>query len=110
MSSAYCLQMIKKYENAKSKIVGLYGYVDDCTSAISLGKVYTDRMIISGITIDNGKLSNFSSALTGIRSDLETIAAECDEWIAYWNQMYQEALRREAEEAENTPESARVWS
>lgn len=100
MSSAYCAAMKRAYEQAKASVSALYGELSDCTTAVSNSIPCMQQIIINSQQIDNGKMSEFLTSLNTVKGNLDSIVAECDEMIAYWEQQYQLALAREREEAE----------
>jgi len=104
-SSGYCRGKMEQYRQVISQIGGLNGGIDACGVSISGsdGNVgvnfHVNKLIISGKTIDDGKLAAISSNVSNIQGMLSPVKAECEEKILYWNALYREALAREMEEA-----------
>lgn len=97
MTSSECLSMKRKYEGVKTKIQGVLGYFDDCSSSILETSSFLQELIISGKTFDDDKLKNDNTSLENSKNDLQSIIGECNEKIEYYQQEYDKALARERE-------------
>ncbi len=99
-SSAYYAAKIKEFQQIKSNISSLFSSLEKCTTATSNCTQYTDKIIICGKVFDQDKLKEFSTALQTVNGNLNAITAECDEKIAKYQTLYEQALAWEREQAE----------
>lgn len=101
-SSEECRRKIQAYETAKGNVTGVYGYVEDCQQAVTLSIPHFEQVVISGQSLDDGKMSQFSSNLSTVLGNLQAIASECDEKIALWQAKLAQAIEEEKREAEQS--------
>lgn len=99
-SSAYYAAKIKEFESIKNNISSLFGAINNCATVTSNCTKYTNEIIISKKVVDNGELNKLSMSLQTISGNLTTIIAECDEKIAKYQALYEQALAWEREQAQ----------
>lgn len=99
LSSAECQKMIDMYESIKSQVLGLFGFLRDCSKNVEECKAYTDLIIIDDEPVDKGDLAELSLALEGFKEAFNTMVGECESMISMYAGLKAEALRREAAEA-----------
>lgn len=100
-SSAYYAAKIKEFLGIKNDVSSLFGSLNDCTTATNNCTKYTKEIIISGKVVDKGDLDKLSTSLETVNGNLNAIIAECDEKIAKYQALYEQALVWEMEQARN---------
>lgn len=95
-SSSYYAEKIKEFETAKGQVASVKASIVGVRSAVDACVVHTNELIICGETIDKGLLSkNVPSELSSIDGNLSDIIAECNQKIAEYTALYQQALAEE---------------
>lgn len=100
-SSSYYAAKIREFQGIKGNVSSLFGSLNSCTTATNSCTKYTNEIIISGKVVDKGDLANLSNSLQTINGNLNAIIAECDEKIAKYQALYEQALAWEREQARN---------
>lgn len=106
MSSAYYAAKIQEMKAAKAAISGLLPYLTDCATEVKTGEEIVIDLIICGERMDKKKLTNIKGSLVDIAGDFAAIMAECDEKIAYYEELYRQALAAEEEAARQAAAAA----
>lgn len=99
-SSAVYAAKIREFQAIKAQVSSLKGPLNECESATNNSNSYTEKIIINGKVFDQEELKKFTSTLKTVASNLNAIMSECDEKIAKYQRLYEQALAREREEAE----------
>lgn len=95
MGSEYYRAKIEEMNNVKGDMYALIPSLSECSAAVNSAKAYTEKMIISGKSFDDGKLMEFSNSLSVVRQHLNNIINECSIKIEEYKVLYQQALDRE---------------
>ena len=88
--------MKNKYESVKSQVQNALAYFDGCSTCISESSNFLKDLIIDGKSFDDDNLIKDNSKLNAAKGNLQSIINECNEKIAYYNNLYNEALNRES--------------
>lgn len=70
--------LVWKYSTLKTKINNLFPHVDNSQTVIVNSNNYLKELIISGKTIDDGKMASANNLISSVRSSLKKIITECD--------------------------------
>ena len=74
---------IRNYENIKKQINALSGSIDICLSNLTTAQEKSEKIIISGQSIDEGKIAEVKTSINKLPSILSSIISECNEKISY---------------------------
>lgn len=95
MDAAYYQQKISEFSTAKSQVSNIVSYANACLQSIATTKQFIENLVILGEPIDKGVLTNdITTAINNMISDFTTIMNECDEKIAKYQALYDEAIRQ----------------
>lgn len=77
-----CQGKINAYSSLRSKLSSVQSSVTPCiTSASLISHSLTEKVIINGSSIDNGKIGEVASSVASVVGLLGAMCAECGEWI-----------------------------
>ena len=102
MNSSQYKVLIENYKRIYLQIIGLYDYLFNCVTAVSLCKSSIEDTKIDGDFPDKEKLENISLILEQLRSSFNTVVAECKLKIAMYESLYSTALLTEQKKNESS--------
>jgi len=102
MNSEYYRSEARRYEELGKYIIGIKSSLEDCGDELSAGAAYMKELIVNKEYIDKEKLSNMSEFLLGHANSLNAVIAECNQKVAYYNQLADEAAAEEAKLLESS--------
>ena len=75
-------ERIRNYENIKKQINALSESIDICISNLTTAQEKSEKIIISGQPIDEGKIAEAKTNVNKLQSILSSIISECNEKIS----------------------------
>ena len=96
-SSSYYKRKYNRYVKIKKQIKNALNYFDNCYTDMNKSASYLEELIVNKKTFDDGKMKADVKELHKVNDNLIILLKECNNKISYYDNLYNKALKVEAE-------------